>query len=89
MTQYMLSVYMEEGTPMPSGDDMQRMFDQVDVFNAKVQKDGTKVISKFARVYGLDAGEKGRLLGAPFLYSTIKAAVFAATPARILPVPTR
>ena len=45
MTQYMLSVYMEEGTPMPSGDDMQRMFDQVDVFNAKVQKEGSWVFA--------------------------------------------
>jgi hypothetical protein len=50
-----------------------------------VQKDGTKVISKFARVYGLDAGEKRRLLCAPFLYSTIIAAVFAATAGLIIP----
>ena len=43
------------------------------------------MISKFARVYGLDAGEKGRLLCAPFLYSTIIAAVFAATAGLIIP----
>jgi len=52
--------------------------------NAKVQKDGTNVISKFARVNGLDAGEKRRLLCAPFVYSTI-IAVFAVTAGLIVP----
>ena len=50
-----------------------------------MQKDGTNVISKFAQVLGLDAGQKRRLLCAPFLYSTIKAAVFATTAGLIIP----
>ena len=44
MTQYMLSVYMVEGAPVPSGDDIQRMFKQVDTFNAKLQKEGSWVL---------------------------------------------
>ena len=45
MTQYMLSVYMVEGAPVPSGDDMQRMFKQVDEFNATLQKEGSWVFA--------------------------------------------
>jgi hypothetical protein len=45
MTQYMLSVYMVEGAPVPSGDDMQRMFKQVDDLNAKIQKEGSWVFA--------------------------------------------
>jgi hypothetical protein len=43
MTQYLLSVHMVEGTPEPPADDIQRMYKQVDVFNAKVQKEGSWV----------------------------------------------
>jgi hypothetical protein len=45
MTQYLLSVHMVDGAPMPSGDDMQRMFKQVDVFNKKVQDQGAWVFA--------------------------------------------
>ena len=45
MTQYLLSVHMVEGTPAPSDDEMQRMFKQVDIFNAKLQKEGTWVFA--------------------------------------------
>jgi hypothetical protein len=45
MTQYLLSVYMVDGAPVPSGDDMQRMFKQVDEFNAKLQKSGSWVFA--------------------------------------------
>jgi hypothetical protein len=43
MTQYLLSVHMVEGTPVPPAEDMQRMYKQVDAFNAKVQKEGSWV----------------------------------------------
>ena len=45
MTQYLLSVHMVEGSPVPSADDMQRMFEQVDTFNAKLQKQGSWVFA--------------------------------------------
>jgi hypothetical protein len=45
MTQYMLSVWMVEGTPEPPADDIQRMYKQVDVFNAKLQKEGLWVFA--------------------------------------------
>jgi len=40
MTQYMMSVHTVEGEAMPTGDDMQRMYDQVDVFNQKLVNEG-------------------------------------------------
>ena len=40
MTQYMFSVHHEVGEEMPSGDDVQRMFTQVDAFNQKVTDAG-------------------------------------------------
>ena len=45
MTQYMLSVHMVEGTPEPPADDIQRMYKQVDTFNAKLQKEGSWVFA--------------------------------------------
>ena len=45
MTQYMLSVHMVEGAPEPAADDIQRMYKQVDVFNAKLQKEGSWVFA--------------------------------------------
>lgn len=45
MTQYLLSVCMVEGDPVPAADDMQRMFKQVDIFNAKLQKQGSWVFA--------------------------------------------
>jgi hypothetical protein len=43
MTQYLLSVHMVEGQEMPASEEMQRMFAQVDVFNKKVQEQGSWV----------------------------------------------
>jgi hypothetical protein len=43
MTQYMMSVHMVEGTPMPSEEDMQRMYKQVDTFNQKLMAQGSWV----------------------------------------------
>ncbi len=40
MTQYMLSVHHVEGEAMPEGEDMQRMYRQVDAFNRKVMDAG-------------------------------------------------
>ncbi len=40
MTQYMLSVHTVEGDPMPEGDELQRMYEQVDVFNQKLMNSG-------------------------------------------------
>ena len=45
MTQYMLSVHMVEGTPMPPEDEIQRMYKEVDVFNAKLQEQGLWVFA--------------------------------------------
>ena len=45
MTQYLLSVHMVEGTPEPPADDIQRMYKQVDTFNAKLQKEGSWVFA--------------------------------------------
>jgi hypothetical protein len=45
MTQYLLSVHMVEGTPEPAADDIQRMYKQVDTFNAKLQKEGSWVFA--------------------------------------------
>ena len=35
MTQYLLSVHMVEGEPMPADDEMQQMYDDVDAFNER------------------------------------------------------
>jgi hypothetical protein len=43
MTQYLLSVAMIDGEPMPPEEDMQRAFEQVDRFNAEVQAAGAWV----------------------------------------------
>jgi hypothetical protein len=40
MTQYLLSVHMVEGAPVPSDEDMQQAFADVDRFNAKLQDQG-------------------------------------------------
>ena len=45
MTQYLLSVHMVEGAPEPPADDIQRMYKQVDTFNAKLQKEGSWVFA--------------------------------------------
>ncbi|WP_432478050.1 YciI family protein [Nocardioides sp. GXQ0305] len=43
MTQYMLSVNHVEGEPMPGGEDVQRVFDDVDRFNDELQEAGAWV----------------------------------------------
>jgi len=43
MTQYLLSVYMVEGEPVPSEEEMQQAYKDVDAFNAKVQSQGAWV----------------------------------------------
>ena len=40
MKQYLLSVHMVEGEPMPSPEEMQQAFDDVDAFNTEVQTAG-------------------------------------------------
>ena len=40
MTQYLLSVFMVEGEPTPSEDEMQQMFKDVDAVNAELQAAG-------------------------------------------------
>ena len=40
MKQYLLSVHMVEGEPMPSPEVMQQMFTDVDAFNTEVQQSG-------------------------------------------------
>ncbi len=45
MTQYLLSVAMIDGEPMPPAEDMQRAFQQVDRFNAEVQTAGAWVFA--------------------------------------------
>ena len=40
MRQYLFSVHHEAGEAVPSGDDVQRMFTQVDAFNRKVTDAG-------------------------------------------------
>jgi hypothetical protein len=43
MTQYLMSVHMVEGQEMPAPESMQRMYAQVDVFNKKLQGQGSWV----------------------------------------------
>jgi hypothetical protein len=40
MTQYMLSVHDDPSTPFPEGEAMQKIFDDVDAFNQKLQREG-------------------------------------------------
>ena len=40
MTQYMLSVYMVEGAPVPSQEDMEKAYADVDAFNNEIQQSG-------------------------------------------------
>ncbi|MCA1824952.1 MAG: YciI family protein [Mycobacteriales bacterium] len=45
MTQYLLSVYMREGEPEPSPDQMQLMFKQVDEVNEEIKASGAWVFA--------------------------------------------
>jgi len=45
MTQYMLSVNHVEGEEMPGGEDLQRVFDDVDRFNTELQEAGAWVFA--------------------------------------------
>jgi hypothetical protein len=45
MKQYLMSVHYVEGVEMPSGDRRQQMFDDVGVFNEKLQADGQWVFA--------------------------------------------
>jgi hypothetical protein len=45
MTQYLLSVYVVDGDPMPDEDTVQEMYAAVDKFNAKVQEAGIWVFA--------------------------------------------
>jgi hypothetical protein len=43
MTQYLLAVHMVEGEPVPSDEEMQQAYKDVDVFNAELQEKGAWV----------------------------------------------
>ena len=45
MTQYLLSVHMVDGSEPPSPEAMQKMYDDVDVFNKKLQAQGSWVFA--------------------------------------------
>ncbi len=45
MKQYLLAVHSVEGQPLPSEEEMQRAFRQVDAFNAEVQAAGAWVFA--------------------------------------------
>lgn len=45
MTQYLLSVHMVEGEPVPSGDVIQQMYKDVDAFNEQVKAEGAWVFA--------------------------------------------
>ena len=45
MNLYLLSVHMVEGQPQPSADTMEKMFKDVDAFNAEVQAAGAWVFA--------------------------------------------
>jgi hypothetical protein len=45
MTQYLLSVQMVEGEPMPSDEEIQRAYAAVDTFNAELQSAGAWVFA--------------------------------------------
>ncbi len=63
MTQYLLSVAMIDGEPMPPPEDMQRAFEQVGRFNAELQSTGAWVFgggllpASAATVVRADGGE--------------------------------
>ncbi len=45
MKQYLLAVHMVEGEPMPSDEEMQKMYRQVDAFNDEVKAAGAWVFA--------------------------------------------
>ena len=45
MKQYLMSVYMVEGEPVPSEEEMQQAYKDVDVFNAELQAKGAWVFA--------------------------------------------
>ena len=45
MTQYMMSVHHVEGDPTPSGEEVQRAFEDVDRFNSELQEAGAWVFA--------------------------------------------
>jgi hypothetical protein len=45
MKQYLLSVHMVEGAPMPSPEEMQQGFDDTDAFNTELQQAGRWVFA--------------------------------------------
>jgi hypothetical protein len=45
MTQYLLSVHMVEGTPQPSPEQAEKMYRDVDTFNAQLQASGAWVFA--------------------------------------------
>jgi hypothetical protein len=45
MPEYMLSVHHAEGDPMPSGEEIQRAFEEVDAFNSRLQEAGVWVFA--------------------------------------------
>jgi hypothetical protein len=45
MTQYLMSVYMVEGQPMPAPDEMERMYRDVDAVNQELQDAGVWVFA--------------------------------------------
>jgi hypothetical protein len=45
MNQYLLSVHMVEGAPLPSPDVIQKMYADVDAFNQVVQKSGAWIFA--------------------------------------------
>jgi len=45
MTQYLLSVHMVEGDPIPSDEEMQQAYKDVDAFNEKVKAQGQWVFA--------------------------------------------
>jgi hypothetical protein len=45
MKQYLMSVHSVEGEPQPSGDEMQKMYHDVSVFNDRLQAEGSWVFA--------------------------------------------
>jgi hypothetical protein len=45
MTQYMLSVHDDPTQPIPEGEELQKIFEAVDAFNDKLQKEGVWVFA--------------------------------------------
>src|SRR5437879_7403389 len=45
MKQYLLAVHMVDGTPLPPQDEIQRMYQAVDAFNAEVRASGAWVFA--------------------------------------------